>query len=152
MRFEQVGTILQKLAPDYHRQVSRFYEGMAQGDVSPRVRLMLDYLIDHEQSRALALGEFCQGAPQQLLDHWLKGVENHFPQADSSVIEVGAATDLDLVVKSAALYKKALIDYFIHLVEQCHDRKIRNLIQTLKDQEEKAMKRMIRHAQGLADL
>lgn len=152
MRFEQIRTVLQKLAPEYHRQVSSFYEDMAQGDVSPRVRLMLDYLIDHEQSRALALGEFCQGAPQQLLDHWLKGVENHFPQADISVIEVGAATDLDLVVKSAALYKKALIDYYIHLLERCYDRKIQNLMQTLKDQEEKAMKQMIRHAQGLSDL
>jgi rubrerythrin len=152
MRFEQVRTVLQKHAPDYHRQVSSFYQRMAEGDVSPRVRLMLDYLIDHEQSRALALGEFCQGAPQQLLDQWLKGVESHFPQADISLIEEGAETDLDLVVKSAALYKKTLIDYFIHLLEQCNDRKIRNLFQTWKDQEEKAMKRMIRHAQGLADL
>lgn len=152
MRFEQVRTILQKLAPDYHRQVSSFYQEMAERDVSPRVRLMLDYLIDHEQSRALALGEFCQGAPQHLLDQWLKGVESHFPQVDSTVIEEGAGSDLDLVVKSAAIYKKNLIDYLSHLHEQCSDRKVRNLFQTLKDQEEKAMKRMIRHAQGLADL
>lgn len=152
MRFEQVRTVLQKLAPDYHRQVSTFYQTMTEGEVSPRVRLMLDYLIDHEQSRALALGEFCQGAPQHLLDQWLKGVESHFPQADISVIETGAGTDLNLVVKSAALYKQSLIDYFTHLLEQCTDRKIRNLFQALKDQEEKAMKRMIRHAQGLADL
>jgi len=54
MRFEQTRTILQKLAPDYHRQVSDHYQRLADGDVSPRVRLMLEYLIDHEDHRALA--------------------------------------------------------------------------------------------------
>ncbi len=61
MRFEQTRTILQHLAPDYHRTVSDYYRVLAEGDVSPRVRMMLDYLIDHEQHRALALGEYCQG-------------------------------------------------------------------------------------------
>ncbi len=63
MRFEQTRTILQQLAPAYHRQVSGFFQQLAEGEVSPRVRLMLDYLIDHEEHRALALGEFCHGAP-----------------------------------------------------------------------------------------
>ncbi len=118
MRFEQVRTILQKFAPDYHRQVSELYKDMTEKEISPRVRLMLEYLIDHEQSRALALSEFCREAPQQLLDQWLKGVEVHFPQVAVDVIEAGAGTDLDLVVKSAALHKKTLIDYFAHLLEK----------------------------------
>ena len=62
MRFEQTGTILKKRAPDYHRAVSQLYRDMLDEDVSPRVRLMLDYLIDHEQNRALALKEFCEEA------------------------------------------------------------------------------------------
>ena len=58
MRFEQVKSLLQHLIPNYHRKVSDYYQEMANGDVSPRVRLMLDYLIDHELHRALALGEY----------------------------------------------------------------------------------------------
>lgn len=152
MRFEQVRTLLQKQAPDYHRQVSHLYQEMAEEKVSPRIRLMLDYLVDHEQSRALALGEFCEDAPQQLLDQWLKGVQIHFPQVDRTFIESDCASNLDQLVKSAVLYKKKLIDYFSHVLLHCEDRKVKNLLQTLNDQEEKAMKRMIRHAQGLADL
>jgi hypothetical protein len=151
MRFEQVRTVLQKLAPDYHRQVSAIYRDMAEADVPPRIRLMLDYLVDHEQSRALALGEFCEDAPQYLLDQWLKGVQVHFPRVDATLVEQDAM-DLDQIVRSAAIYKKILIDYLGHLLEHCEDLKVTNLLQTLKDQEEKAMKRMIRHAQGLADL
>jgi rubrerythrin len=152
MRFEQTRTILQQLAPDYHRRVSEFYQAMADGEVSPRVRLMLEYLIDHEQHRALALAEFCHGAPHSVLEHWLKGVEIRFPQARAEVLDAAAASDLDLLVKAAVDYKRTLIEYFSHLLERCNDPQVSNLFQKLKLQEEKAMKRMIRHAQGLADL
>ncbi len=152
MRFEQTRTILQQLAPDYHRQVSDYYQTMANGEVTPRVRLMLDYLIDHELHRALALGEYCHGTPHAVLEHWLKGVEIRFPQAREEVLEAASARDLDLLVKAAVSYKKTLIDYFGHLLDRCNDPQVGNLFQQLKLQEEKAMKRMIRHAQGLADL
>ena len=152
MRFEQTRTILQQLAPAYHRAVSGYFQALADGEVSPRVRLMLDYLIDHEEHRALALGEFCHGAPQKVLEHWLKGVEISFPPAKAEVLESAAATDLDYLIKAAVQYKQTLIDYFAHLLEHCSDKQASNLFQKLKLQEEKAMKRMIRHAQGLADL
>ncbi len=152
MRYEQTRTILQHLAPDYHRTVSRYYQELAEGDVSPRVRLMLDFLIDHEQHRALALGEFCRDASPHVLDHWFKGVEISFPQAEADVIVEAARTDLEQLLKSAIIYKSNLIRYFAHLLERSSGQETLHLFQTLKTQEEKAMKRMIRHAQGLADL
>ena len=152
MRFEQTRTILQHLAPNYHRAVSRYYQDLADGEVSPRVRLMLDYLIDHEQHRALALGEFCQDASRQVLDYWFKGLEVEFPVAQAELLGEGAGTDLEQLVKAAVDYKGTLIGYFSHLLEHCREKETLNLFLTLKTQEEKAMKRMIRHAQGLADL
>jgi len=152
MRYEQTRNILHHLAPEYHRAVSRYFETMAEGDVSPRVRLMLDYLIDHEQHRALALGEYCREAPHHVLDQWFKGMEINFPEAGADMIEEGARTDLDLLVKSAVSYKRTLIDYFAYLLDHCTNAETLDLFQTLKSQEEKAMKKMIRHAQGLADL
>ena len=152
MRFEQTRTILQQLAPDYHRRVSDYYQSMAEGEVSPRVRLMLDYLIAHEQHRALALGEYCNDAPHKVLEHWLKGVQINFPKAPAGILDAEAATNLDQLIKAAVNYKTILIDYFSYLLDHCSDQETRNLFLSLKNQEEKAMKRMIRHAQGLADL
>ena len=152
MRFEQVRAILQHLVPDYHRKVSDYYQSMADGEVSPRVRLMLDYLIDHELHRALALGEYCKDTSHHVLEHWFKGVEIAFPEARQDTLGEEARTDLDQLVKSAVTYKKNLTSYFSHLLEHCTEQEVFNLLQTLKTQEEKAMKRMIRHAQGLADL
>ena len=152
MRFEQTRTILQQLAPAYHRQVSGFFQQLAEGEVSPRVRLMLDYLIDHEEHRALALGEFCHGAPHKVLDHWLKGLEINFPQAPAGLLDETARTDLDRLIKAAVGYKQVLTDYFQYAAEHCSDKQTATLFEKLRSQEDKAMKRMIRHAQGLADL
>jgi hypothetical protein len=152
MRFEQTRTILQQLAPNYHRQVGGYFQSLAETEVSPRVRLMLDYLIDHEDHRALALAEFCHDAPHQVLEHWIKGLEINFPEPRPELIEPGAASDLDLLIKAAVGYKLILINYFSHLLEHCSDLEVANLFLKLKLQEEKAMKRLIRHAQGLADL
>ena len=152
MRYEQTRNILQHLAPNYHRKVSGYFQDLAEKGASPRVRLMLDYLIDHEQHRALALGEFCQEASRQVLDHWFKGLEIEFPEARTETITEDAGTDLDQLVRAAISYKQALILYFSHLLEHASGKETIHLFQTLKTQEEKAMKRMIRHAQGLADL
>lgn len=152
MRFEQTRTILQHLVPDYHRTVRRHYQSLLESEVSARVRLMLEYLIDHEQSRALALSEFCRDASPNILEHWFKGVEITVPEADAAILEDAARTDLDQLIKSAVTYKTNLVAYFGYMLDHCEGKETTNLFQTLKTQEEKAMKRMIRHAQGLADL
>lgn len=152
MRYEQLHNILHHLTPNYHRMVSAYYQTLADGEVSPRVRLMLDYLIDHEQNRALALSEFCREASHHIQDQWIKGLEINFPEARPEVISPAAATDLDQLVKAAVSYKNTLIDYFGHLTDHCTEPIVLSLLQALKSQEERAMRRMIRHSQGLADL
>jgi len=152
MRFEQTRNILGKLVPDYHRRVAGYYQDLADGEVTPRVRLMLEYLIDHELHRALALREFCEGLPPHALEKWLKGLEINIPEPRADMIESEARSNLDHLLCSAVRYKTNLLEYFEHLLDRCPDKKTLNLFQTLKSQEEKAMKRMIRHAQGLADL
>jgi hypothetical protein len=152
MRYEQTRTILQHLAPDYHRAVANYYQDFSDDAVSPRVQLMLDYLVDHEKHRALALGEYCHDASEQVLAYWFKGIEINFPSANRDILGDESKTDLDQLVKAAVTYKKALLDYFGYLLDHCSNDVVGSLLKTLKTQEEKAMKRMIRHAQGLADL
>lgn len=152
MRYQQSREVLQKLAPEYHRKVKDYFLLLAEGEVSPRVRLMLDYLIDHEEQRALALAEYCQLASRHTLDYWFKGVEIPFPYPPADLIPEAARTSLDELICAAVGYKQKLIRYYDHLLERATTKEIRHLFQTLLTQEEKAMKRMIRHAQGLADL
>lgn len=152
MRFEQTGTILKQLALTYHLKVRDLFIDFGEGDMSPRVRMMLEYLIDHEEKRAHALAEFCSSAPEKLLDHWHKGLEIRFPKMVAEQLDDGCRYDLDSLIKVAVTYKQALVDYYQYACEHAADKKIAELFQQLAAQEEEALKRMIRHAQGLADL
>lgn len=152
MRFEQTRAILQQQVAPYHRYVSQLYQDFAAQELSPRNRLMIDYLIDHELRLALAIHDFIESAHPGALDYWFKRIEIPFPLATPAVLTEACRCDLDQLVGAAIHYKTALIAFYGHLLLNCDDAAATHLFQTLKDQEEKGMKRFIRHAQGLADL
>lgn len=152
MRFAQTRDILQQQVAPYHRTVSQHYQEFSAQKISPRNQLMLDYLIDHELRLALAIHDFMGAAPPKALDYWFKRIEIPFPAATAEVLTDACRCDLDALVGAAIHYKTALIAFYGHLLQNCDDAKAAHLFQTLKDQEEKGMKRFIRHAQGLADL
>lgn len=152
MRFEQTRDILHQQVAPYHRAVSQLYQGFLEKEISPRNRLMLDYLIDHELRLALAIHDFMASAHTGALDYWFRRIEIPFPDASPEILTDLSRSDLDALVGAAISYKRALIDYFGHLLLHCEDAAAAHLFQTLKDQEEKGMKRFIRHAQGLSDL
>lgn len=152
MRFEQTRDILRLQVADYHNSVSRLYQDFSAQQLTPRNRLMVEYLIEHEARLALAIHEFMVDAPHGALDYWFKNIERPFPVPDAATLSDNCCADLDRLVGAAIHYKTDLISFYDHLLQQCDAAEVVNLFQLLRGQEEKAMKRFIRHAQGLADL
>ncbi|MDD2732300.1 MAG: aminoglycoside phosphotransferase [Desulfuromonadaceae bacterium] len=152
MRFAQTREILQNLAAPYHRSISSLYSEFSHGEVSPRNRLMLEYLIDHELRLALAIHDYMESAPESAIEYWFKRIEIPFPTPDHTLLTDGCRVDLDQLVGVAIRYKTALIGFYDHLLLNCVSDETEHLFKTLKGQEELGMKRFIRHAQGLADL
>lgn len=152
MRFTQTRDILQHQVAEYHRAVSRLYETFADQQTAPRNRLMLEYLVDHELRLALAIHDFMGEAATSTLDYWFKRIGLPFPVPSQETLTASCRTDLDQLVGAAISYKSALISFFDHLLQQCDATETANLFQALRTQEEKGMKRFIRHAQGLEDL
>jgi len=152
MRFAQTRDILHHQVEPYHRSVSRLYQDFGQGDIAPRNRLMLDYLVDHELRLALAIHDFMESSPQTVVDYWFKRIEIPFPTPCAETLTDGCRSDLDELVGAAISFKQALLCFYDHLLSNCDAAEPSHLFATLRAQEEKSMKRLIRHAQGLADL
>lgn len=152
MRFDQTRDILQHQVAPYHSAVSRLYEDFLEKEVAPRNRLMLEYLIEHEVRLALAIHTFIAEAPAKDLDYFFKRIAIPFPVPEEAKLTDSCRTELDQLVGAAIGYKKALINFYDHLVQQCESAETADLFQNLKAQEEKGMKRFIRHSQGLEDL
>lgn len=152
MRFEQTRDILRHQVVDYHTRLGQLYQDFGIKELGIRNRLMLDYLIDHEQKLSQAILDFMAEAPAKALEYWFKRIEIPFPTPDASILTEACRNDLDQLVGAAIRYKQSLIDFYAHLVQQCDATETANLFLTLKNQEEKGMKRFIRQAQGLEDL
>ena len=152
MRFDQTRDILQFQVAEYHRAVGRLYQVFAKQEISPRNLLMLEYLIDHELRLALAIDDFMAEAPPSALDYWFKRIEIPFPVPAAGILTDSSRTDLNQLVGTAVHYKTALIEFYDHLLQQCDAEETAKLFQAIRDQEDKGMKRFIRHAQGLEDL
>lgn len=152
MRFAQTRDILHHLVEPYHRCVSRLYQDFGQGEIAPRNRLLLDYLIDHELRLALAIHDFMESSPETANDYWFKRIEIPFPAAEAAILTDACRCDLDELVGAAINFKTHLLNFYDHLLANCDAAEPRHLFATLRAQEEKGMKRLIRHAQGLADL
>lgn len=152
MRFEQTREILNHQVAEYHRTVSRLYEEFGQGNISPRNRLLLDYLVEHELRLALAIHDFMESAPETFVDYWFKRIEIPFPVPAVETLTDSCRSDLDQLVGVAISFKKALLGFYDHLLAHCDAVEARQLFTSIRTQEEKSMKRLIRHAQGLADL
>jgi len=152
MRFEQTRDILHHLVASYHRSVSRLYQEFADLKITPRNRLMLEYLVDHELRLALAIHDFMAEAPEAALDYWFKRIEIPFPAPCKETLSDGCRSDLDQLVGAAISFKTNLLNFYEHLLANCDSAESIQLFKALKGQEEQSMKRLIRHAQGLADL
>jgi hypothetical protein len=152
MRFEQTREILNHQVAEYHRTLSRLYQEFANLEIAPRNRLLLDYLIDHELRLALAIHDFMSEAPENFVDYWFKRIEIPFPTPEAAILTDGCRSDLDQLVGAAISFKTPLLNFYDHLLSNCDAAEARQLFTSLRTQEEKSMKRLIRHAQGLADL
>lgn len=152
MRFGQTRDILQHQVIEYHHAIGQIYQDFGAEELVPRNRLMLDYLIDNELRLAQAIQRFMAEAPANVLDYWFRRIEIPFPVPDANLLTTACRSDLDQLAGAAIHFKKSLIDFYAHLVQQCDEPKTAYLFQTLRTQEEKGMKRFIRQAQGLADL
>ena len=152
MRYAQTRDILLHQVAPYHRTASQLYSDFSQGELSPRNRLMIDFLVEHEMRLSLAILNFMESAPDRAVDYWFKRIEIPFPAVDPGVLTDACRFCLDDLTGAAIVHKEALIGFFNHLLQNCDSEETFHLFSTLKQQEEKGMKRFIRQSQGLADL
>lgn len=116
MPYEQVQNILD-LARSFHRKLADFYQELdeATEEEKERMKLVLQYLQDHERTLDRKLSQFQTDAPKNILDTWVQfPPENRIDRifdpkqikSDMSVNDIVALT-LDFDNALLQFYKKA---------------------------------------------
>ena len=71
MKFEQVKDIIER-AISFHRMIGSYYQQCLEKSINQRLRIMLNYLIEHENQLFEGLQDYSQKAPKNVLDTWLQ--------------------------------------------------------------------------------
>jgi rubrerythrin len=151
MPYGQAKEILE-YSREFHRQVSNFYQKMADKAQSARVKLLLDYMIHHEKHLEKSLKDFQQGVSSQALNVWYQYSQEQRAFAPLKTIKYDEKMTVDDVIKIAADIDKCLIESYKGVAETTRIPEIREIFQNLLQMENQEKHVKARIALGINDM
>lgn len=142
-------------ARDFHQQVGEYYHRLADAAKQARVRLLLDYMSEHEERLATAVAEYEDAAPRAILDTWLQSapddlldpVRQHLREA-----HIDASVDVDQVIETGVKLSECLLVVYRDLAQRAEPESVRAVFKNLVAMEESAQHRFACDAGRLSDL
>ena len=151
MAVEQIRAILDHVR-DFHEQVSEYYHRLADAAGQTRVRLLLDYMAQHEQRLADSMAEYEASASSQILGTWLQSTGQTDIRDSLHDFEIHPNMSVDEVTEIGLGVHQSLVDLYRNLAESAEPESVRELFASLWQMEEKESQQFSRDVGRLADL
>mgnify|MGYP005725358349 CR=1 FL=1 len=151
MRFEKTKDILEH-ARHFHKLVSECYQQLSAGTEKQRLKLLLDYLAQHEKHLEEVLADYEETIPQNVLRTWfrLSPCQEKFDILKSLLKEQNPS--IDEVIRNAVQLDDCLIDMYRKVAESAEVESVREVFKSLLDLEEHEKFKMVRDSLRLQDL
>ena len=148
--FEQAKDVLHH-CQSFHRKVGGYYTTLRDNVNSPRVQLLLDYLVDHEHKIADALEKYEETASRNVLNTWLQTitVTERLPLFDR--VECDPDMTLDDVLDIGLHFDTVLMNCYRVVRDSVEYQEVRDVFQNLMEFEEQERNSLVRVAQSTAD-
>ena len=155
MSVDQTRTILDH-AREFHHQVGAYYHHLADHAARMRVRLLLDYMSQHEERLASALADYEGAAPANILDTWFQSAQDTDALKEVSknlrTMHIDSQSDVDDMMQLGIELSGCLIAVYRDLAERAEPDSVRQVFENLLEMEERAQRQFVRDAQRLNDL
>ncbi len=151
MRFKKTRDILEHIR-QFHQSVSDHCERVSGDTNEKRLKLLLDYISEREQSLADALAVFTEQTPEPILDTWFQYT------GDDATIQGLLDSDLkpDMTPDDVMRLILQITDHFIALysdmVAASETDEVRAVFQNLLDEDRKGKEQLARNFQMMADM
>jgi hypothetical protein len=151
MKFEQTRDLIDHVVA-FHSMLSSHFIEVSEKTADQRLKLFLDYLVEHERAQACRLSEYAQEAPNKVLGMWFqfsnceerfRELKNTLKSQESTVSEV-----VDLIVN---LYD-CLIGQFQEFSESAESEEVRAVCGNIASLEKKDKLKIVRNSRMLEDL
>ena len=148
--FEQTKDVLVH-CQNFHRRVGVYYAMLRANVLSPRVQLLLDYLIVHEEKLAHDLDAYQKTAPARILNTWLQTITVTDKLTLLDREEVDPKMTLDDVLALGLYFDTVLLECYRVVRDSVEFEDVRTAFQNLLEMEEQEKHSLVRIAQSTAD-
>ena len=151
MKFEQTRDFIEH-AISFHDLLSDHFREMSRKAENPRLKLLLDYLIEHEKAQACRLRTYAEDAAQDVLDVWFQfsDCEKRFEELKSR-LDVKEPS-LDKVIEQVVDLYDCLIHQFQHFSQNTSIEEVSSVFTNIASFEKKEKLRVVRNAGMLDDI
>lgn len=151
MRFHQVRELV-RWAADYHARLGDAYARLATEGVAPRIRLALEYLVEHEHRMQRELEAYLAEDREHrgALDTWFDEPDDfpHAPVLERLPAESGDQ-GVEALLATALTMHRTLQDLYRRRTERASGEAERELFEALAHQEDAEVRRLVRDIQRL---
>ncbi|MDP2229157.1 MAG: hypothetical protein Q8J78_16965, partial [Moraxellaceae bacterium] len=88
-------------AREFHLHLSGYYAGLSDGTPSERLRLLFDYLSQHERQMSVSLQRYGHDAAPRILDEWLQNVPDERSLKSCALHKLEADAGFDDIIAAA---------------------------------------------------
>ncbi len=151
MRFKKTRDILDHVR-QFHQAVSDHCERVSGDTNEKRLKLLLDYVSEREQSLADALGVFTEQTPEPILDTWFQYTGDDTAIQRLLDSELNADMTADDVMRLILQITDHFIALYSDMVAASETEEVRNVFQNLLDEDRKGKEQLARNFQMMADM
>jgi rubrerythrin len=130
----------------FHEKMSEFYGQLREQTEKQRIKMLLDYLCQHERHREETLEEYKKGASSKVLNNWFKYVPENIPFDCFENIAINPDMSVDDVVDNALSLNNCLIEMYKGLIEVTKVEEVKEMFCSLLKRIEKEEKNLVRDA------
>lgn len=152
MQIEQIRDILNWIV-DYHQQLAECYEHCADQSESPRIKMLLEYLSEHEKQLTHTIARYEEKADARDLNTWCLEYMDKVPAAAHTLCEANLnVLDTNQIMARTVSIHNQLLDLYRYLVSRAVNKRTEELFDNLISLEEHETMRMVRASESLDDL
>ena len=151
MKFEQTKDIIAR-AISFHQIIGVYYENCMKNTDNPRLKMLLQYLMDHEKKLLNGLSEYGIKAPSNILHTWFQfsTCSEKFGQLKKRLSHINPSID-EIRELTIDLYE-CISTQFELMAENADVDEVKQVFQNIANKEKKEQKKLVRNFQLLDDL
>lgn len=151
MRFEKARDAI-KHAKSFHVSLYQLYEFMATRENSQKVKLVLDYMIQHEKDLAETLNNYEKNTSTGVLDTWLQYTNDNnilkIPEQET----LKSTMSIEDIFELSIGFSDALIEVYKQVEEQVDETELKEIFISLANMQDKEKRKLSMNIDRLMDI